>query len=129
MWSDNPLHRVLDSLRATAFSQSDRFKQFRRHMAEITAATVAVIAIGTLFVFLFERHAPGTAISSIGDSLYWTTAQVLTVSSSMPNALTTGGRIVNVFLMAYAVVMIGLIVSVFSKVLLRGEDENGPDAT
>jgi hypothetical protein len=47
----------------------------------------------------------------------------------MPNALTTGGRIVNVFLMAYAVVMIGLIVSVFSKVLLRGEDENGPDAT
>jgi hypothetical protein len=53
----------------------------------------------------------------------------LTVSSSMPNALTTGGRIVNVFLMAYAVVMIGLIVSVFSKVLLRGEDENGPDVT
>jgi hypothetical protein len=66
MWSDNPLHRVLDSLRATAFSQSDRFKQFRRHMAEITAATVVVIAIGTLLVFLFERHAPGTA-----DLQYW----------------------------------------------------------
>jgi voltage-gated potassium channel len=123
MWSGSPLHRVLKSLHATAFSQSERFHQFRRHMAEIAVATVIVIAVGTLLVFHFERHASGTAITNVGDSLFWTTAQVLTVSSQMPNPQTTGGRIVDVFLMAYAVVFIGLLVNVFGKVLLRDDEE------
>jgi ion channel len=92
-------------------------------MAEIAVATVFVVAIGTLFVFLFERNASGSAITNIGDSLFWTTAQVLTVSSQMPNPQTTGGRIVDVLLMAYAVVMIGLLVSVFGKVLLRDDED------
>jgi hypothetical protein len=126
-WPDSPLHRVVRSLHATAFSQSKRFKQFRRNMAEIAVATVIVISIGTVAVFLFEGDASGTAITNIGDSLFWTTAQVLTVSSSMPNPVTTGGRIVDVFLMAYAVVMIGLLVSVFSRVLLRDDDEDRID--
>jgi ion channel len=120
---DTPLHRVGRSLHRTAFSQSERFKEFRRHLADITVASVAVIATGTVLVFLFERDAPRTAITNVGDSLFWTTAQVLTVSSSMPNPVTTSGRIVDVFLMAYAVVMIGLVVSVFSRVLLRDDED------
>ena len=124
MWSDRALHRVLKKLHATFFDQSERFQRFRRHMAEIGVATVVVIAIGTVFVFLFERHASGTAITNVGDSLFWTTAQVLTVSSSMPNPETTGGRIVDVFLMAYAVVMIGVVVAVFSRVLVASGDDD-----
>ncbi len=41
----------------------------------------------------------------------------------MPNPLTTGGRIVDVVLMAYAIVMIGAVVAVFNKAVLRGTDD------
>ena len=110
-------------MHATFFSQAPRFKQFRRYLAEITFATIVVIAIGTLLVFLFERHSSGTAVTNIGDSLFWTTAQVLTISSAMPNPLTTGGRIVDVFLMAYAIVMIGAVVAVFNKAVMQTDDD------
>ena len=123
MWTDGPLHRVLRTVHATFFSQSPRFKQFRRYLAEITVATIIVVAIGTVLIFLFERDSSGTAVTNIGDSLFWTTAQVLTISSAMPNPLTTGGRIVDVFLMAYAIVMIGAVVAVFNKAILQTDDD------
>ena len=127
MWSGGPLHRVLKSLYATFFDQSERFRQFRRNIADITAATVVVVAVGTPLVFLFERQSSGSEITNVGDSLFWTIAQVLTVSSAMPAPLTTGGRVVDVILMAYGVVMIGAVVAVFNRVLVRAGDEDRSD--
>ena len=115
--------RLATTVRDTVFSEEERFRQFRRQIAEIALGTSLVIAAGTLLVFLFERNASGTAITNIGDSLFWTTAQVLTVSSAMPVPLTTGGRVVDVFLMGYAVVMIGAVVSVFNRVVLAGNGD------
>jgi mannose/fructose/N-acetylgalactosamine-specific phosphotransferase system component IID len=63
-------------------------------------------AIGTTLVFMFERHAPGTQITNVGDALFWTTAQLLTISSQMSAPLTTGGRIVDIVLMFYAMTVV-----------------------
>jgi hypothetical protein len=115
---------VLTTLRDSLFGQEERFRKFRHHLAEIVFGTVVVIALGTVLVFVFERHAEGSPITNIGDSLFWTTAQVLTVSSQMAAPRTTGGRVVDVFLMVYAVVMIGALVSVFNRAVLAGDSDD-----
>ena len=38
----------------------------------------------------------GSAIHNLWDAFFFTTVQLLTVSSQMPNPLTTGGRIVDI---------------------------------
>jgi hypothetical protein len=72
-------------------------------LAIATVATDLLLAVG--FYFL-ERRAAGTEIHSYWDGLFWTSSQITTVSSSVRNPLTTGGRIlaVSVDFMAVAVV-------------------------
>ncbi len=67
--------------------------------ARLTALTVITIvnafAAGALF-YVFEHHASGTEIHTYGDALFWTASQLTSVSSSLPNPVTTGGRILAV---------------------------------
>lgn len=72
----------------------------------VLVATLAVDLIGTFAIYLFERHARGTEIRSFGDALFFTTVQLLTVSSQLRNPLTVGGRIVDVLLEGWAVVVV-----------------------
>ncbi len=67
MWTDTAASSCSENDACHLFSaQAPRFKQFRRYLAEITFATIVVIAIGTLLVFLFERPPSGTAVTNIG---------------------------------------------------------------
>ena len=75
-------------------------------VAFIFGATIVVDAAGTIAIFFFERHTPGTQIHSLGDALFFTTVQLLTVSSQIRNPLTTGGRIVDVVLEIWAVLVV-----------------------
>jgi len=70
-------------------------------------------AIGTFLMFMFERDAPGTQITNVGDSLFWVTAQLLTISSQMSAPLTTGGRIMDVVLMTYAMTVVTALAGSF----------------
>jgi hypothetical protein len=55
---------------------------------------------------VFEHRAAGSDIHSFGDALFFTTVQLLTVSSQIKNPLTTGGRIVDVVLELWAVIIV-----------------------
>jgi len=70
-------------------------------------------AIGTFLMFMFERDAPGTQITNVGDSLFWVTAQLLTISSQMSAPLTTGGRIMDIVLMTYAMTVVTALAGSF----------------
>ena len=63
-------------------------------------------AVGSALVYLFERHAQGSEVTSFGDAVFFTTVQLLTVSSQLKNPLTTAGRIVDVVLEVWAVVVV-----------------------
>ena len=83
----------------------------------VLLATAMVDLIGTVVVYFVERHAPRTEISSFGDALFFTTVQLLTVSSQIKNPLTPAGRVVDVFLEMWAVIVVagsaGAIASFF----------------
>jgi hypothetical protein len=83
----------------------------------ILIATLVVDAVGTLLVFVAERHARGTDVHTLGDAFFFTTVQLLTVSSQMRNPLTTFGRAVDIVLEAWAVLVVAGSAGAFASFL------------
>ncbi len=84
----------------------DHHRRLIARLAIVGIATLVIDAVCSVLVFLFERHARGTEIRSFGDAVFFTTVQLLTVSSQIKNPLTTAGRIVDVVLEIWAVIVV-----------------------
>jgi len=84
----------------------ERHRRLLARLVLVLVATAVVDGVGSIAVYVFERHAHGTEIKSLGDALFFTTVQLLTVSSQIKNPLTVGGRIVDVVLEAWAVIVV-----------------------
>ena len=87
--------------------------RLRSRLTFVFLATLVVDLVGSILVYLFERHANGTDISTLGDAFFWTSAQLLTVSSQIRNPFTTGGRVVDIVLEAYAIVVVTTVADFF----------------
>ncbi len=84
----------------------ERHRRLFARLAVIVAATAVVDGVGTVAVYFLERHAKGTEVRTLGDALFFTTVQLLTVSSQVRNPLTAGGRIVDVLLELWGVIVV-----------------------
>ncbi len=98
----------------------------RTRLVVIAAATLALDAVASVLVFLFERDAPGTGITSFGDSVFWTSTQLLTVSSQLPNPISTPARVFDVFLQAYAISVVAMLAGSFGAFFHRRGLERDP---
>ena len=92
----------------------------------IIVATVILDAVASVLVFHFERHAGGTEITTFGDSVFWTSTQLLTVSSQLPNPISTAGRVLDVFLQAYAISVVAMLAGSFGAFFHRRGIERDP---
>jgi hypothetical protein len=95
----------------------ERHRRLMSRLAIVLALTAVVDVIGTTLVYLFERHVGQTDIHSVFDAFFFTSVQLLTVSSQIKNPLTVAGRIVDLFLEVWAVLVVagsaGAIASFF----------------
>ena len=98
----------------------------RARLAFLVVTTLFVDAVATVLILLFERDAPGTKITTFGDSLFWTSTQLLTVSSQLPNPISTPGRVLDVFLQAYAISIVGVIAGALGAFFTRRSAERDP---
>jgi hypothetical protein len=87
-------------------SWNDRHRRLIGRLLLVLIATAIVDAVGTVLIFFFERHAKNGDIHSFGDALFFTTVQLLTVSSQIKNPLTAAGRVVDVVLEVWAVIVV-----------------------
>jgi hypothetical protein len=99
---------------AGMWAWEERHQRLVARMIVAAVLTLAVDLVGTLLIFHFERHAENTAIHTLGDAFFFTTVQLLTVSSQMPNPFTTGGRIVDVFLEIWALFVVTAVAGSFA---------------
>jgi hypothetical protein len=113
---------IKDVLRAT----TPTHLHLRSRLTFVVAATVLFDLVATVLILLFERNAHGTAITNIGDSLFWTTSQLLTVSSSMPNPISAPGRALDIVLEAYAISVVAVLAGSFSAFFHRRGMERAP---
>jgi hypothetical protein len=83
----------------------------------ILVGTVIVDAVGTIVIYMAERHARGTEIHTLGNAFFFTTVQLLTVSSQIRNPFTTIGRAVDIGLEVWAVLVVAGSAGAFAAFL------------
>ena len=101
-------------------------EHLRSRLVFVFVATIVLDAIASVLIFLFERHAEGTEITNYGDSLFWTSTQLLTVSSQLPNPISTPARVLDVLLQAYAISAVAIIAGSFGAFFNRRGIERDP---
>jgi hypothetical protein len=89
-------------------------------------ATLLLDAVASVLILSFERHARGTAITNFGDAVFWTSTQLLTVSSQLPNPISTPARVLDVFLQAYAISVVAVLAGSFGAFFHRRGLERDP---
>ena len=97
----------------------ERHRRLLARLLLVLLATAVVDVVGSVLIYVTERHAGKTGVHTLGDALFFTTVQLLTVSSQLPNPLTAAGRVVDVMLEIWAVIVVagsaGAIASFFQS--------------
>ena len=91
---------------SSIFSWEAHHRRLLARLGIVLSLTALLDLCGTVAVYFAERHATGTEIHSVGDALFFTTVQLLTVSSQLPNPFTVMGRITDVVLEIWAVLVV-----------------------
>ena len=98
-----PPVRILFSLRLVQ-------SMFRRgHLGRFLVTAAVLVLNGAVIVYLYERHAPGSNIHTLGDALWWSLVTVTTVGYGDFYPVTTGGRITACFIMGTGLLTLAVI--------------------
>jgi len=91
----------------------------------ITVVTVGVDLLCAVAAFVLERNSQQTEIKTFGSAVFWTTTQLLTVSSQLKNPISASGRILDVLMEIYAITVIaGLAGAIGTFLQKRGQETN-----
>ena len=99
-------------------------ERHRRLVARVTIAfclSAAVDLVGAALMCSFESGLKGSQIHGYGDALFFSTVQILTVSSSLKNPVTHAGQIVDVVLELWAVFVVTVVAGSFASIFLNGD--------
>jgi hypothetical protein len=115
-------------LRAVLRATTPVHGELRDRLVAVVVATVGLDLVCAVLAFLFERHAPQTAIHTFGSALFWTSTQLLTVSSQIPNPFTVGGRILDVVMEAYALTVVATLAGSVGAFLVKRAEHDADRA-
>jgi hypothetical protein len=107
----------------TVRGSTETHRHLRERIVAIVIVTAALDLVCGVLSWLLERGAPKTDIHSFGSGIFWTTSQLLTVSSSMQNPVTTGGRILDVVMEIYAITVVASLAGSFGAFFHRRSTE------
>ena len=99
-------------------------ERHRRLLARLLIAaglTVVVAVAGSVLMYLFENGKKGSDLHGFGDAVFFTSVQLLTVSSSLKNPVTGAGKVVDVALEAWAVFVITAVAGSFAAFFRAGD--------
>ena len=95
----------------------------RRRLKVALAIVGAVDAVGSVLMWLLEDDVRRSEIHNLWDAFFFTTVQLLTVSSQMRNPVTTGGRLVDIVLELTALFLVTGIAGAFASFFLHLSSE------
>jgi hypothetical protein len=109
----HPVVRVLRGVRMTLRAETSAHAELRSRITGVIVLTVVLDLLAAVVGWLLERH--HGEITTFWNALFWTTTQMLTVSSQFPNPLTTGGKLLDVALEVYALVVVTSVAGAFAS--------------
>jgi ABC-type phosphate/phosphonate transport system permease subunit len=110
-------------VRAVLRAETPTHSRLRDRLVAVALVTVGVDLICGVLAFLFEHHQQQTQIKSFGSAMFWTTTQMLTVSSNLQNPISAPARVLDVVMEIYAISVIGSLAGALGAFLIkRGEE-------
>jgi hypothetical protein len=103
------------------FRYEERHRRLLARLLIAGAASLVVFLIGTVLVWVTESGAKGGDINGPGDAAFFTAVQLLTVSSSLPNPVTTAGKVVDVALELWAVLVVTAVAGSLATFFSSGD--------
>jgi voltage-gated potassium channel len=100
----------------------ERHRRLIARLAIVALATLVVDVICTFLIYMAERHAQNTEITSLGDALFFTTVQLLTVSSQIKNPFTFWGRLIDVGLEIWGVLVVAGSTGALAAFFLQADE-------
>lgn len=102
-------------------SYQERHRRLLARLLLAVGLSLVVFVAGTGLEWLTEHGQKGGAINNIGDAAFFTAAQLLTVSSSMPNPVTGAGKVLDIVLELWAVFVITAVAGSFATFFSSGD--------
>ena len=96
------------------FAYQERHRRLLARLILAASCSLVVFAIGTVLVDIAESGKQGSAIHGLGDAAFFVATQLLTVSSSLPNAVTAAGKVVDVVLEAWGIFVVTAVAGSFA---------------
>ena len=117
-----------DALRVIR-GETPTHSHLRDRIVAIVFFTVVVDLIASVAILMLERHAAATEITNFGDSIFWVTTQLLTVSSQLHNPITPTARVIDVVLQAIAISVVASLAGSFAAFFhRRGRERDAQEA-
>jgi hypothetical protein len=111
----NTAAEVRDVVRAETPTHS----RLRDRLVGIALATIGFDLLCAVLAFVFEHDAKQTQITSLGSALFWTSTQLLTVSSSIQNPISTPGRLLDVVMEVYAITVVASLAGAMGAFMVK----------
>jgi hypothetical protein len=107
------MRRMVGEAAGVLRASSDTHLHLRQRLLAIGVATLGVALVCMVAAYFLERHGPQTEIHTLFDAFFWTSTQLLTVSSQIKNPVTTGGKVLDIFMEAYAITVVATLAGSF----------------
>jgi ABC-type phosphate/phosphonate transport system permease subunit len=98
-------------------------RRLRDRLAALALTTVGFDLVCGALAYLFEHGQADSQIRSFGGAIFWTTTQLLTVSSNLSNPISAPARVLDVLMEIYAITVIGTLAAAFGAFLIRRGDQ------
>jgi hypothetical protein len=103
------------------FTWQERHRRLAARLIIAFVLTLVVLAVGSVLIWIFESGKKGGEIHGFGDSVFFTSVQLLTISSSITNPVTAAGKVVDVALEMWAIFVVTAIAGSFASFFGSGD--------
>lgn len=103
------------------FTWSERHRRLLARIMLAFCLSVVVDLAGGLLMWVLESGKKGSDLHGFGDALFFSTVQLLTISSSLKNPITSGGKVVDVLLELWAVFVVTAVAGSFASFFRSGD--------
>jgi hypothetical protein len=106
-------------VRDVARARTATHGRLRDRLVGIAVATIAIDLVFAVLALVFEHGAKQTQITSFGSAIFWTSTQLLTVSSSIQNPISTPARVLDVAMEAYAITVVASLAGAIGAFMIK----------
>jgi hypothetical protein len=103
------------------FTWQERHRRLAARLIISLGLTLAVLAVGSVLIWIFESGKKGGEINGFGDAVFFTVVQLLSVSSYLTNPVTAVGKVIDVALEAWAIFVVTAVAGSFASFFSSGD--------